>query len=78
MMAGGGLTGALVMAFGSELRAPHGGIWVTGLVSNPLLYLLAILAGTLLAAFLVTLLKSRSPITDEAIAAQTREAVAVA
>ena len=28
LMAGSALTGALVMAFGCELRAPHGGIWV--------------------------------------------------
>ncbi|WP_316316860.1 fructose-specific PTS transporter subunit EIIC, partial [Clavibacter michiganensis] len=28
-MAGGAVTGALTMAFGSTLRAPHGGIWVT-------------------------------------------------
>jgi PTS system fructose-specific IIC component len=68
MMAGSGLTGALVMAAGSELRAPHGGIWVTGLVTNPFLYLLAIAAGTLVAGFLVTGLKSRSKVTDEVIA----------
>ncbi|HEX6886560.1 MAG TPA: hypothetical protein VF143_00525, partial [Candidatus Nanopelagicales bacterium] len=61
------LTGALVMAFGSELRAPHGGIWVIGLVSNPLMYLVAIVAGTVLAGFLVTALKSRNPVSDEAI-----------
>ena len=30
MMAGSALTGGLVMAFGNELRAPHGGIWVVG------------------------------------------------
>ncbi len=42
------------MAFGCELRAPHGGIWVIGLITNPLLYVVAILAGTVLAGFLVT------------------------
>jgi PTS system fructose-specific IIC component len=67
LMAGSALTGALVMAFGSELRAPHGGIWVITLISNPVLYIAAIAAGTALAAFLVTALKSRNPITDEAI-----------
>jgi PTS system fructose-specific IIC component len=67
LMAGSALTGALVMAFGSELRAPHGGIWVISLISNPLMYLVAIAAGTALSAFLVTALKSRNPITDEAI-----------
>ena len=67
LMAGSALTGALVMAFGCELRAPHGGIWVITLISNPALYIAAIAAGTALAAFLVTSLKSRNPITDEAI-----------
>lgn len=67
LMAGSALTGALVMAFGSELRAPHGGIWVISLISNPLMYIVAIAAGTALSAFLVTALKSRNPITDEEI-----------
>jgi PTS system fructose-specific IIC component len=67
LMAGSALTGALVMAFGCELRAPHGGIWVISLISNPFLYIAAIAAGTALSAFLVTALKSRNPITDEAI-----------
>jgi PTS system fructose-specific IIC component len=77
IMAGSALTGALVMGFGSELRAPHGGIWVIGLVSNPVMYLVAILAGTALSAFLVTALKSRNPVTDEDIEATlTHAAVA--
>ncbi len=67
LMTGSALTGALVMAFGSELRAPHGGIWVISLVSNPIMYLVAIVAGTLVSGFMVTALKSRNPITDEAI-----------
>ena len=67
MMAGSALTGALVMAFGCELRAPHGGIWVIGLIHNPVMYLVAIAAGTVLAAFLVTAWKSRSSVSDEAI-----------
>ena len=66
-MAGSALTGALVMAFGSELRAPHGGIWVIGLVSNPLLYIAAIAAGTALSAFLVTAWKAKSGVSDEEI-----------
>lgn len=77
LMAGSALTGALVMAFGSELRAPHGGIWVIGLVSNPILYVVAIVAGAALSGFLVTGLKSRSKVTDEDIEEQlTHAAVA--
>jgi PTS system fructose-specific IIC component len=59
LMAGSALTGGLVMLFGNELRAPHGGVWVFGLVEGWPSYIVAVLAGTLLAAALVVLLKSR-------------------
>ncbi|WP_129669797.1 PTS fructose transporter subunit IIC [Phytoactinopolyspora endophytica] len=58
IMAGSAVTGALVMGIGNELRAPHGGIWVTGLISQPLLYLLAVAAGAVVAAGCVMALKS--------------------
>ncbi|KAB7832493.1 PTS fructose transporter subunit IIABC [Streptomyces mobaraensis] len=57
-MAGGAVTGALSMAFGCTLRAPHGGAFVVPLIGAPFLYLLAIAAGTALSAGLVVLLKS--------------------
>ncbi|WP_455362116.1 PTS fructose transporter subunit IIABC [Streptomyces sp. SYSU K21746] len=57
-MAGGAVTGALSMAFGATLRAPHGGIFVVPLIGQALLYLLAIAAGTVVTAALVILLKS--------------------
>ncbi|MFI5523969.1 fructose-specific PTS transporter subunit EIIC [Streptomyces platensis] len=56
-MAGGAVTGALSMAFGCTLRAPHGGIFVVPLIGQPLLYLLAIAAGTGVSTALVVLLK---------------------
>jgi fructose PTS system EIIBC or EIIC component len=59
-MAGGAVTGALTMAFGSTLRAPHGGVFVVGLVGGPVLYLLAIAAGTAVTTALVILLKERA------------------
>ncbi|MFE2294089.1 fructose-specific PTS transporter subunit EIIC [Streptomyces sp. NPDC059452] len=57
VMAGGAVTGALSMAFGCTLRAPHGGVFVVPLIGEPFLYLLAIAAGTLVATALVVLLK---------------------
>ncbi len=83
-MAGGAVTGALAMAFGSTLRAPHGGIWVTPLIGKPLLYLLAIAIGTAVTAGLVILLKGmrRAPAdtapesAPTAVAAETKEPVA--
>ncbi|MCK1796787.1 fructose-specific PTS transporter subunit EIIC [Streptomyces sp. XM4193] len=56
-MAGGAVTGALSMAFGATLRAPHGGVFVVPLIGSPLLYLVAIAAGTAVTTTLVLLLK---------------------
>ncbi len=58
IMVGSGITGALVMSFGSTLRAPHGGIWVTGLIGRPVLYLLAIAVGVVASAACVIALKT--------------------
>ncbi|WP_411082970.1 fructose-specific PTS transporter subunit EIIC [Streptomyces sp. cmx-18-6] len=57
VMAGGAVSGALSMAFGCTLRAPHGGAFVVPLIGEPYLYLLAIAVGTFVAAALVVLLK---------------------
>ncbi|MGW2340232.1 PTS fructose transporter subunit IIABC [Streptomyces sp. NPDC001661] len=57
-MAGGAVTGALSMAFGATLRAPHGGIFVVPLIGNAWLYLVAIAVGTCVTAALTVLLKS--------------------
>lgn len=59
-IAGGALTGALSMAFGAKLMAPHGGLFVLlipGAISPVLLYLLAIVAGTLLAGVAYAVIK---------------------
>ncbi len=58
VMAGSAVTGGLSMACGATLRAPHGSIFVVPLIGNPLLYLLAIIAGTVESAVLVVALKS--------------------
>ncbi|MEU3975328.1 PTS fructose transporter subunit IIABC [Streptomyces bacillaris] len=76
VMAGGAVTGALSMAFGCTLRAPHGGIFVVPLIGEPFLYLLAIAAGTLVATALVVLLKGarRTTAVPAGEAATTPEA----
>ncbi|MFJ8970305.1 fructose-specific PTS transporter subunit EIIC [Streptomyces anulatus] len=66
VMAGGAVTGALSMAFGATLRAPHGGVFVVPLIGEPFLYLLAIGAGTLVATVLVVLLKGARRTAPEA------------
>ncbi|MFI1397488.1 fructose-specific PTS transporter subunit EIIC [Streptomyces sp. NPDC020681] len=68
-MAGGAVTGALSMAFDCTLRAPHGGIFVVPLIGNPFLYLLAIVAGTLVSTALVVLLKGARKAQPEQVPA---------
>ncbi|WP_217205379.1 fructose-specific PTS transporter subunit EIIC [Streptomyces sp. AC550_RSS872] len=77
-MAGGAVTGALTMAFGSTLRAPHGGVWVTFLIGKPFLYLLAIAAGTAVTAGLVILLKGMRKTALEGTPAAESPAAAAA
>ena len=60
-LVGSTVTGAAVMAFGSELRAPHGGVWVTPLISNAVGFLLAVIIGTIISALVVIVLKSTKP-----------------
>nr|WP_255426927.1 fructose-specific PTS transporter subunit EIIC [Pseudonocardia sp. C8] len=81
IMAGSAVTGSLSMAFGSTLRAPHGGIFVVPLIGNPFAYLLAIVAGTVVSAALVVGLKGarRTPATgDTAPAGSTPSTTPVA
>ncbi|MFL6171128.1 MAG: fructose-specific PTS transporter subunit EIIC, partial [Ornithinibacter sp.] len=59
---GSSICGALAMAFGLGIRAPHGGIWVLpimGSFSQILLFLLALAIGVVVMAALVITLKSR-------------------
>ncbi|MFW0873632.1 PTS fructose transporter subunit IIABC [Rhodococcoides corynebacterioides] len=57
MMAGGAVTGALIMAFGVTLSAPHGGIFVAFAMNNILLFVLALAIGAVVSAVLVTTAK---------------------
>lgn len=59
---GSAVAGALSMLFGCTLRAPHGGIFVLPTIGNPLMYALAIIAGTAAGAVVLSLLKK--PLED--------------
>jgi fructose PTS system EIIBC or EIIC component len=58
MMLGGATTGAIVAASGVELRAPHGGIFVFFAIQGVLMFLIALIAGTVVGALAVTVAKS--------------------
>ncbi|MBP6123161.1 MULTISPECIES: PTS fructose transporter subunit IIBC [Providencia] len=60
---GGALTGALSMFFGIQLMAPHGGLFVLLIpeaVNHIMMYLFAIVAGTLVSGVLYAILKKTS------------------
>ncbi len=73
-MAGGAVTGALSMAFGCTLRAPHGGVFVVPLIGEPLLYLVAIAAGVGVSTLVVVLLKSARKATPVDATTEARTA----
>ena len=48
------ITGALSAYFKCGVMAPHGGIWIIYLMSNPLKYVVALLAGTIVSGLIIT------------------------
>mgnify|MGYP000813322253 CR=1 FL=1 len=56
-VAGSAVAGALSMFFNCTLMAPHGGIFVIGVISNPLGYLFALAVGSIVGMFGLALLK---------------------
>lgn len=57
MMAGSGVAGAISMLFNCTLMAPHGGIFVFPVVGNTVMYLVALVIGTIVGAILLGVLK---------------------
>ena len=55
---GAATAGALSWLFGCTLMAPHGGIFVIATIGNPLMYVLALLIGSVVGALLLTLIKA--------------------
>ncbi|WP_458780805.1 PTS fructose transporter subunit IIABC [Arthrobacter sp. D3-16] len=56
-MVGGALTGALCMAFNVTSQAPHGGLFVFFAIGNLLMFVISIIAGTIVSALAVVALK---------------------
>lgn len=56
---GSAVAGALSAAFGCTSPAPHGGIWVVGIIGNPMMYIIALLVGSILGAVILSLLKRK-------------------
>ena len=58
---GSALGGALSMAFGCKLMAPHGGIFVFPVVENVFGYIIALVAGAVAGMIMLALLKKKQP-----------------
>ena len=54
---GSAVAGALSMAFGCTLMAPHGGIFVVATIGNPLMYLVALAIGCVVGALILSAIK---------------------
>ena len=54
---GSAIAGALSMMFGCGSRAPHGGIFVIGIIDNPLMFLIALVVGAVVAMAGIVLFK---------------------
>jgi PTS system fructose-specific IIC component len=80
MMAGGAVTGALIMALDVTLKAPHGGIFVFFAIGKLLWFVLALAAGTVVAATAVIAAKQFTgvkPVGTASITSSTETAVSV-
>ena len=56
---GSAVAGAISMAFNCTLMAPHGGIFVFPVVGNAVMYLAALVVGTVISAVLLGLVKKK-------------------
>ncbi len=74
---GSALAGALSELFGCTLMAPHGGIFVVLTIGNPLMYIVALIAGTIAGALILGFSKKKIA-AKTAPAADEEETVAAA
>ena len=64
---GSAVAGAISMAFGCTLMAPHGGIFVFAVVGNWPMYLVALAVGMVVGAFMLRILKKKVTKEEEEI-----------
>lgn len=80
LMVASATAASLSLAFGATLQAPHGGIFVVGLIGNWPMYLVAIALGTVVGAILLGVTKSfgREKSTESSAAGETASQEATA
>ena len=65
---GSAVAGALSAAFGCTSPAPHGGAWVIGIIGNPAMYLVALIAGSIVAMLILSFMKKPLPPEESGLA----------
>ena len=63
-MVGSAIAGGIAMAAGVETPAAHGGIFVCGLSTNPLMWLVAMVVGSVVTGILYAIFKKK-PVEEE-------------
>lgn len=58
---GSAIAGAISIISGCASRAPHGGLWVIGIISNPVMFIIALLAGSVVGCLILSFLKKPLP-----------------
>ncbi|MBR3745794.1 MAG: PTS transporter subunit EIIC, partial [Selenomonadaceae bacterium] len=58
---GSALAGALSMMFDCTLRAPHGGIFVVPTIGNPVMYMVAVIAGAIVGCLILGMIRKPRP-----------------
>ena len=56
-IAGSAVAGALSCLFGCQSPAPHGGAWVIAVITNPVMYMVALIAGSVVGCLVLSFLK---------------------
>ena len=75
---GGAIAGAISMNAHVASPAPHGGIWIIGLSNNIPMFLLAVVAGTVVSAIIYVLLKSMGAKSRQTVTEKTENPAKIA
>ena len=75
---GGAIAGAISMNAHVASPAPHGGIWIIGLSNNIPMFLLAVVAGTVVSAIIYVLLKSMGAKSQQTVTEKTESPAKIA
>lgn len=64
---GSAIAGGLSAAFGCTSPAPHGGAWVTAVIGNPAMWIVACLVGSVVGCLILSLWKKPLPASESGL-----------